>query len=110
MRLERRRFPQPWDIEERNASCIIVMDANRFPVCYVYFGARSAHSGGPDDSRRGASDRGEYRQAAAAGEEAAVTRALLSVHSSNRLSNLAKLEQCLFGLGKVGPKFVCGVS
>jgi hypothetical protein len=37
MRLERRRFPQPWDIEERKASCIIVMDANRFPVCYVYF-------------------------------------------------------------------------
>jgi hypothetical protein len=37
MPLERRRFPQPWDIEERNASCFIVMDANRFPVCYVYF-------------------------------------------------------------------------
>jgi hypothetical protein len=37
MRLERRRFPQLWDIEERNASCFIVMDANRFLVCYVYF-------------------------------------------------------------------------
>jgi hypothetical protein len=24
-------------IEERNAACFIVMDANRFPVCYVYF-------------------------------------------------------------------------
>jgi hypothetical protein len=34
---ERRRFPPPWDIEERNAACFIVMDANRFPVCYVYF-------------------------------------------------------------------------
>ena len=28
MPLERRHFPQPWDIEERNAS-FIVMDANR---------------------------------------------------------------------------------
>jgi hypothetical protein len=35
--VETRRFPRPWDIEERNASCFIVMDANRFPVCYVYF-------------------------------------------------------------------------
>jgi len=32
-----RRFPPPWDIEERNAACLVVMDANRFPVCYVYF-------------------------------------------------------------------------
>ena len=31
MPLERRRFPQPWDIEERNASCFIVMDANPLP-------------------------------------------------------------------------------
>jgi hypothetical protein len=33
----RRRFPPPWDIEEHNRSCFIVMDADRFPVCYVYF-------------------------------------------------------------------------
>jgi hypothetical protein len=37
MPVERRRFPSPRDIEEHNASCFIVMDANRFPVCYVYF-------------------------------------------------------------------------
>jgi hypothetical protein len=46
MPVKRRRFPAPWDIEERNASCFIVMDFNRFPVCYVYFesepGRRSA--------------------------------------------------------------------
>jgi hypothetical protein len=46
MPVEQRRFPPPWDIEERNASCFIVMDANRFPVCHVYFesepGRRSA--------------------------------------------------------------------
>src|SRR6516164_8801281 len=32
MPVKRRRFPPPWDIEEHNASCFIVMDANRFPV------------------------------------------------------------------------------
>jgi hypothetical protein len=32
-----RRFPPPWDIEERNAASFIVMYANRFPVCYLYF-------------------------------------------------------------------------
>jgi hypothetical protein len=46
MPAERRRFPLPWNIEKRNASCFIVIDANRFPVCYVYFefepGRRSA--------------------------------------------------------------------
>jgi hypothetical protein len=25
---ERRRFPPPWDIEEANAACFIVMDLN----------------------------------------------------------------------------------
>ena len=32
-----RRFPPPWDIEERNAACFVVMDGNRFPVAHVYF-------------------------------------------------------------------------
>jgi hypothetical protein len=32
-----RRFPPPWDIEERNAACFVVMDGNRFPGAYVYF-------------------------------------------------------------------------
>lgn len=33
----RRRFPPPWDIEEANAPCFIVRDANNFPLAYVYF-------------------------------------------------------------------------
>ena len=58
MRLERRRFPQLWDIEERNASCFIVMDANRASWSAMSTLIPSpARSGGPDDSRRGASDR-----------------------------------------------------
>jgi hypothetical protein len=34
---DRRRFPPPWDIEEANAACFIVRDANNFAVAYVYF-------------------------------------------------------------------------
>ena len=34
------------DIEERNASCFIVMDANRFPVCYVYFVSKPGRRSG----------------------------------------------------------------
>jgi hypothetical protein len=33
----RRRFPPPWTLEEANAACFIVRDANNFAVAYVYF-------------------------------------------------------------------------
>ncbi|MGA8612238.1 MAG: hypothetical protein WB760_11065 [Xanthobacteraceae bacterium] len=36
MPLERRRFPQPWRIEEHTES-FAVHDANGAPLCYVYF-------------------------------------------------------------------------
>jgi hypothetical protein len=32
-----RRFPPPWTIEEANAHCFIVCDANGFPISYLYF-------------------------------------------------------------------------
>jgi hypothetical protein len=35
-KLERRRFPPPWTVEETDA-CFIVRDANRQALAYVYF-------------------------------------------------------------------------
>ncbi len=32
-----RRFPPPWDIEERNDACFIVKDRNGYALAYVYF-------------------------------------------------------------------------
>ena len=61
-----RRFPPPWSVEELNDACFIVRDHNGQQLAYVYFedepGRRSAAK--PFDARRGAADRGEYRQAA----------------------------------------------
>jgi hypothetical protein len=34
---EPRRFPPPWDIEEKNAACFIVKDNNGQALAYVYF-------------------------------------------------------------------------
>jgi hypothetical protein len=38
---ERRRFPPPWDIEEANAACFIVKDAEGHALAYVYDGGVS---------------------------------------------------------------------
>ena len=41
-----RRFPPPWTVEDKNAACFIVRDANGQAVAYVYYeeepGRRSA--------------------------------------------------------------------
>jgi hypothetical protein len=65
--MPRRRFPPPWDIEERNAACFIVMDANRFPVCYVYFESEPARRTAANLlTPESQEDSGQYRQAAGA--------------------------------------------
>jgi hypothetical protein len=33
---EHRRFPPPWDIEERNKSCYIIRDNNGQALAFVY--------------------------------------------------------------------------
>jgi hypothetical protein len=35
--VEARRFPPPWSVEETDACFIIVRDANRQALAYVYF-------------------------------------------------------------------------
>ena len=67
MRSAARRFPPPWTIDEANAACFIVHDANGQALAYFYFedepGRRSARELlTKDEARRIA----ELRQAAGA--------------------------------------------
>ena len=70
-----RRFPPPWSAEELEV-CYVVRNHAGQKLAYVYFeeepgpaiGGQVAHE------RRGAADRGEYRQAAGATEKQVTRR------------------------------------
>ncbi len=60
-----RRFPQPWTLEDHNNACFVVKDGNGLAIAYVYYeedpGRRTAAN---LMTRRSASHRGQYCQAA----------------------------------------------
>jgi hypothetical protein len=63
---DRRRFPPPWDIEDKNDACFIVRDADGQALAYVYYENEPVRRNRRQSShgRRGAAHRGEHRQVA----------------------------------------------
>ena len=64
--MPQRRFPPPWSVEEMNDACFIVRDQNGHALAYRLFRKRARATGScqPAHQRRGAADRGQYREVA----------------------------------------------